>query len=110
MNKNQKISRKSEDFGCLTLDGQFTDRSRSGENSRNLRIVHVQPFLQQLRIAGEVFHEAGVTAGAEEFPAGIGDPVKHGFGDVGRAEIVPTADNKSGFFDRAEFIRDIEIF
>ena len=70
----------------------------------------VQPGFEQGGITGKVFHIAGVAAGAEKLPAGIGYVIVHGFGDVRRAEIIAAADDQRGFFDGAEPVRDVIIF
>ena len=46
----------------------------------------------------------------EQLPAGIGNAVEHGFGNVWRAEVIPAADDESRFFNGAELFRDIVIF
>ena len=73
-------------------------------------IVFIEPGSQEPRIAGQVFHITGMPAGAEQFPAGIGNAVEHGFGNVWRAEVIPAADDESRFFNGAELFRDIVIF
>ena len=75
-----------------------------------LLIVLVQPLFEKWGVARGVLHVAGMAAGAEEFPAGVGEAVGHGFCDVGCAEVITAADNECGFADGSQFVSDIIIF
>src|SRR5699024_9150311 len=62
-------------------------------------IVLIQPFFHQLYITVIVLYKAHMSAGTEQFPLSVRDPVIHIFCNVRCTQIVSAVDHQSRLLD-----------
>ena len=65
----------------------------------HILVMLIQPFLHQFYIFVVVFYEAHMSAGTEQLPSGIRDPVIHIFCNIRCTQVIPSADDQRRLLD-----------